>query len=386
MTLPPFSSGAIVGIGETRLGRSPGVESVQLQAAACVAAVADAGLSRADVDGLIALCPYSNPSMVFAAALGEYLGLRPTVELAIDSGGIVSPMMMLLHAIAMIDAGQCTTVVCSFGDAAYSGRRVEGSGMTTTGDAVAFEAAFGLVGTVIPYALLANRRMQQFGTTPEDLGAIAISARTHAVRRENSAQRAPFTLSEYMASPVVSTPLRRLDCSTIVDGAGAFVVTSNERASGLRHPPVSVRGFASHASHRNVSQFPDFDDLRLAQIGRRALGQAGVGLDDVDVAQIHDAFTISTAIYLEDLGFCGRGEVGEYVRAGHLDLGGRCPTNTHGGLLSQGHVGGMLQVTEAVTQLRGDAGPGQVEGAEIAMLAGGGGIMGINAVMILARG
>jgi acetyl-CoA acetyltransferase len=380
-----YDAGVIVGIGETRLGRLPGVTPVELQAEAVRLAVADAGLGPHDIDGLLCLGPYTNPSMMFAATLGEYLGLHPSYQSTIDSGGIATPMSMAFTAVSAIQAGLCTTAVCAFGDAARSGRRPAGRGMTTTADAVEFEEPFGLVGTVVPYALLADRRMQQYGLQERDLGAIAISARNYAARRDNSAQRTPITIEDYLASPVVASPLRRLDCSTIVDGAGAFVVTSRDRAAHLERVPVRIMSFAMRASHRNVGQFPDFDELGLAEIAQDALGRAGMKLEDVDVAQIHDAFTISTAVYLEELGFCGRGEIGEYARDGNLDLGGRCPVNTHGGLLSQGHVGGMLQLTEAVVQLRGTAGPCQVPDARTAMVAGGGGIFGVNAVMLLGR-
>lgn len=374
---------AIVGIGETRLGRLPGSTACELQAEAVLAAVADAGLARADVDGLLSLGPYSHPSMMFAATLSEYLGLRPTYQSTVDAGGIVTPMLMATTAINAIQAGLATTVVCAFGDPALTGRRAAGHGMTTTADSIEYEEPFGVVGTVVPYALLADRRMTQFGTTERDLGTVAVSARNFAVKRKNSVRRKPITIDDYLASPVVASPLRRLDCSSVVDGAGAFVVTSAERAADLRRPAVTVMGMAMRASHRNVGQFTSFDDLDIRGIAQQALRTAGVTIDDVDVAQVHDAFTISTVVFLEEIGLCGRGEVGDYVRDGNIDLGGKCPVNTHGGLLSQGHVGGMLQVTEAVCQLRGEAEAAQVPDARVAMVAGGGGIFGMNAVMLL---
>jgi acetyl-CoA acetyltransferase len=144
-------------------------------------------------------------------------------------------------------------------------------------------------------------------------------------------------------------------------------------------------GFAARATHRDVTQFPGFDELRIGKLAADACEQAGVALDDVNVALIHDAFTFSVVLYLEELGFCARGEAGDYVREGNIDIGSRCPVNTHGGLLSQGHVGGILHFVEAVRQLRGDAGARQVPQAEIAMVAGGGGIFSVNGVMILAQ-
>ena len=376
---------AIVGVGETRLGKRPGRTALELQAEAVMAALADAGLGREDVDGVFNLGPYSQPSQMFAMTFSEYLGFHPTVQGSIDAGGTWSAMLMVANCIWAVQSGMANVAVCTFGEAAATGRPVSGKGWTTTADLPEFELPFNVTGAVVPYALIASRHMAEFGTTPEVFGAIAASARRHAALNDNAFRRTPFTFEEYLASRMVSTPLRLLDCSTMVDGAGAIVVTSMERARDLRRPPVEVLGAASYLSHRNVGQFAGFDELRVADVGRRALGQAGVALDDVDVAEIHDAFTISTLVYLEDLGFCARGEGGDYVLSGAIDLGGACPVNTHGGLLSQGHVGGFLHVTEAVHQLRGGCGPRQVEGAEVALVAGGGGIFGVNAAMVFGK-
>lgn len=378
-----WSAGAIVGIGETSLGKLPRQTAVDLQTEAVRLALADAGLARDDVDGLLSLGPYSNPSMMFAAGLGEHLGLRTNYQSTVDAGGILTPMAMAFTALAAIDAGLCHTVVCVFGDPALTGRKAAGRGMTSTADGVEFEEPFGLVGTVVPYSLLADNRMHRYGTTEEDLGLLAVTARDYASRRDNAYRRNPMTLDDYFASPMIASPLRLFDCSSIVDGAGAFVITSTDRAADARHDPVFVRSLATDASHRNVGQFPDWEDLQLRPLAQRALARAGAVIDDIDVAQIHDAYTISLAAYLEELGFCERGELGGYLRDGHIAPGGACPVNTHGGLLSQGHVGGMLHMTEAVLQLRGTAGRSQVPGAHRAMVAGGGGIFGANAVMVL---
>jgi acetyl-CoA acetyltransferase len=221
---------------------------------------------------------------------------------------------------------------------------------------------------------------------PEGLGAVAQSARRHAALNENAVRRTPFTMDEYFASRMVASPLRLFDCSTMVDGAGAVVVTSKARAADLPNRPVDVKGFAARTGHRTLSQFTDFESLELKDVARRALGRAGIELRDLDVAMIHDAFTISVIVYLEEMGFCGRGEGSAYALEGNLDLGSACPVNTHGGLLSQGHVAGFLHVTEAVRQLRGTAGAAQVQDAQHAMVAGNGGIFGVNTVMVLGQG
>lgn len=379
------SEPVIVGIGETPLGRHRGASAADLQALAIRAAVDDAGLRPEQVDGLVSLGPYTDPSMMYAATIGEYAGLRPTYQCTIDSGGLTTPMAMVAGAIEAIRSGQCSVAVCVFGDPAQTGRKMSGRGMTTTGAEIEFEDRFGLVGTVIPYALLAQRHGHEFGTTAEDLGAIAIATRRHAARRSNSVRRDLITLDDYLASRMISSPLRLLDCSTVTDGAGALVIASGEIAGSCPHPPVVMRGTTLQASHRNVGQFTSFDDLRIRPMVQRCLQAADRTLADVDVALVHDAFTLSTALFLEEAGFCGRGEAGDYVRDGHIDLGAACPVNTHGGLLSQGHVAGILHLTEAVRQLRGDAGAGQVAGAELAMILGGGGIFGVSGCMLLQR-
>jgi acetyl-CoA acetyltransferase len=374
---------AIVGIGETALGPQPGRTALDLQAEAVQLALADAGLGRDDVDGVFNLGPYSRPAQMFAMTLAEYLGLSPTVQASIDAGGTMSPIMMVANAIWAVRSGMCTVAVCTFGEAAATGRVKEGRGWTSTADTVEFEEPFGIIGAVVPYALLTSRHMAEFGTNEETLFSVAASARRHAALTPNAVRRTPITFEEYLSSRMISTPLRLLDCSTMVDGAGALVITSGERARDLRHEPVGVLSAAAQMTHRNAGQFPGFVELGIDSVAQRALGAAGIRVVDVDVAQIHDAFTISTVVYLEELGFCPRGQAGAYAAEGHLDLGSRCPVNTHGGLLSQGHVGGFLHVTEAVKQLRGKEGERQVAGAEVAMVAGGGGILGVNAVMLL---
>jgi acetyl-CoA acetyltransferase len=377
--------GAIVGIGEARLGKRPGWSAVELQAEASLAALQDAGLAPSDVDGVFNLGPYSTPSLMFALTLSEYLGIRPSVEASIDAGGMVSMLLMVADALHSVRAGLCQVALCTFGEPAATGRIAAGRGWTNTSAQTEFETPVGVIGAVVPYAMLAARHMSEFGTTSDDFYEFAASARRHAGLNENAVRHAPLTYEEYASSRMISTPFRVHDCSSIVDGAGALVITSLPRAADLPNRPVPVLGFAAYAAYRDVTQFPGFDELRIAQIGAEACARAGIALTDVNVALIHDAFTFSVLLYLEELGFCARGDAGEYARNGNIDLGSKCPVNTHGGLLSQGHVGGILHLVEAVRQLRGDAGARQVPQAEIAMVAGGGGIFSVNGVMILAR-
>jgi acetyl-CoA acetyltransferase len=292
---------------------------------------------------------------------------------------------MLANAAWSVASGLCSVAVCTFGEATASGRVQPGRGWTTTAEALEFEEPFGLVGPVTSYALLTARHMADFGTTEEDLYAVAASARRHAARNPLAVRRTPFTFEEYRASRVIATPLRLYDCSSIVDGAGAVVVTTGARAADLPHDPVALLGVGSQMSHRDVGRFPDWDALEIGAATDRAFRAAGIGLADIDVAFITDGFTISTLVFLEEVGFCGRGEGGAYIRDGNLDLGSHCPVNTHGGLLSQGHVAGMLHVTEAIKQLRGKEGERQVDGAELALVTGGGAMFGLSAAMVLGR-
>ena len=376
---------SIVGIGETALGKQPGRTAIDLQAEAVITACHDAGVAVGDLDGLFAMGPYSRPFPTFSAGLCEYLGLRPRRQGTIDVGGILSPLHMLNNAVWAIRRGECSLVACCFGEAVATGRIKAGRGWTFATDDLEFEAPFGLVGSVIPYALLMARHVAEFGTPEEGFGAVALSARRHAALTDNAVKRAPLTMEEYLGSRFIATPIRLLDCSIMVDGGGAVIVASEDRARELGAPMIEVRGSAMASSHRNVGEFRSFEELRIGDIGRRALDEAGITLGDVDLLQIHDAFTISVLLFVEELGFCERGAGGKYALDGNLDLGSACPVNTNGGHLSQGHVAGFLHLTEAVRQLRGDAGPRQIPDAEFAMVGGAGGYFGLSGITILGR-
>ncbi|MCE0767623.1 hypothetical protein LWC35_32710 [Pseudonocardia kujensis] len=378
-------SHAIVGIGETAVGRQPGRTAVDLQAEAVINACADAGISVGDLDGLFDLGPYSRPFPMFSASLNEYLGIRLQRQGTIDVGGILSPIHMINNAVAAIERGECSLVACTFGEAAATGRTKQGRGWTMAADDLEFEAPFGLVGSVVPYALVMARHMAEHGTSPEGFGAVAMAARRHAALTENAVMRGPMTMDDYLSSRPIASPIKLLDSSVIVDGGGAVIVASADVARELGAVPVRVRSSAMNSSHRNIGQFPGIAELQIEEVGARALAQAGLRLSDIDLLQVHDAFTISVIVFLEELGFCKRGTGGDYALEGNLEIGARCPVNTNGGHLSQGHVAGMLHVTEAVRQLRGQAGARQLPDPRFVMVAGAGGYFGMNGVMVLGR-
>ena len=378
----------IVGIGETRVGKHPGRSALDLQCEAVRRALADARIDKARVDGVYALGSYIQPTQLHGLSVVEYLGLAPRLAEIVDVGGTVAFIIMIQNAMAAIDAGRLEIAVCVYGDNAATHRPPGTHGYVaqmTTG-AEEFEEIFGS-SIVVSYALLARRYLDLYGLEPEEAFApIALTARRHAILNENAAYRKPIAIEDYRASPWIAEPFRRLDCSPVVDGAGAFVIVSRRVARALDAAPVSYLGAGSQATHKIVSLTPDIPELGMAEAGRRAFAEAGLTPQDVDLLTVHDGFTASISITVEALGFCGAGECGRLAAEGGLGFDGALPVNPHGGLLSQGHVGGMLHVLEAVRQLRGDSGPRQVKDAEIAAVSGNGNIFSICGAMLLGKG
>ncbi|MGH9099846.1 MAG: thiolase family protein [Acidimicrobiales bacterium] len=377
---------AVVGIHETTVGKLPGRSAIELQAEAGVAAVADAGLARQDVDAIFSFSGYSQSMLMQGARVAEYIGLRPSVTMQIDVGGPGTHHSALMAASAAIEAGLCTTALCTFGENGISirrGGRGRAPGTLTGGED--FEKPYGLIAVISQYALLAERYMHLYGVTSEDLGAVAVSQRYHASLNPNAQKRTPITLAEHQASPYVSTPLRMLDCSLISDGAGAFVVTSKDRACDLPRQAVEVLGWGTATTHHIVSAAPDIPDLGAVPAAQDAYRRAGLTVEDVDVVYVHDACTVSTLIGIEALGLCAIGQGGSYASEGRLELGNPRPVNLHGGMLSHGHAGGIFHFLDALRQLRGEAGPRQVAAAEVAAVSGNGNVFSTYSTMLLGR-
>lgn len=375
----------IVGAGETRVGKLPGLEPVQIQAWAVQEAAADCGIAVPEIDGLINLDPYSSPNSMFSSTLSEYLGLKPHFLSTVDVGGTVTGMTMIQQAIWAIAYGHCETVACVYGENQLTGRTEGASGLAMRNllGAEEWEEPFGLHGLVTPYALVAQRYLSEYGGSVDDLAEVALISRRHALLNGNAQMTKPMTRADYDASRMISSPLRLFDCSLVSDGGGAIILMSRAAAQRRSRKGVSVRSIAMRSTHNSVVQMPDLDDIGMTAAGQAAFDAAGYGIKDCQVALLHDAFTISVLVTLEALGFAAIGEAGAYLRAGHGSLGGTCPVNPHGGLLSQGHVGGMLHITEAFHQLRGTAGRRQVEGARRAVVSGNGGVFSICGVMML---
>jgi acetyl-CoA acetyltransferase len=347
-------------------------------------ALEDAGLGLADVDGLAT----TGFLPMYAVAIAEYLGIHPTYLDETNIGG-ASFELLVEHAATAVEAGIAEVVLVTYGSVQLSemGRRLGTGGRTGFASGpMAFDAIWGntLVGS---YALAARRHMHDYGTTSEQLADVAVTMREHARHNPMAQYRDPMTTDDVLSSKLVADPLHKLDCCVISDGGGACVVTTAERAADLPSVPVHILG-AAHCTthHMNISQMPDLTVTSAGRTGALAFERAGIKPSDVDVAQLYDSFTITVVLTVEDLGFCAKGEGGDFVSNGGLGIGGRLPTNTDGGGLSACHPGmrGMFLIVEAVRQLRGVAGETQVPGARIAVAHGTGGMLSTGATLVLS--
>jgi acetyl-CoA acetyltransferase len=372
---------ALVGVADAA---SPTGELEQhgraLEAAMVREALADAGLDLADVDGVC----HAGSSVAFA----EYLGIHPTFTDSTNTGGS-SFEVHVEHAAAAIAAGVCDVVVGVYAATPRSDRKRGGGSRRRGGadpDAMAeWEWPYGMRMPMGAYALAASRHMAEFGTTAEHLAQIAVSTREWASRNPRARYRDPITIDDVLASPMESTPLHRLDCCLVTDGAGAYVLTSAERAATLAKPPVYVLGAATCHDHMMISQMPDLTTTPGAVSGPAAFAMAGVKPRDVDLLIGYDSFTITALLHLEDLGFCAKGEGGPFVADGKLGPGGALPMNTNGGGLSYTHPGmyGMFLIVEAVRQLRGECGERQVGDAEVSVAHGSGMVLSVMSTLVL---
>ncbi|QXC62780.1 hypothetical protein KSP35_08365 [Aquihabitans sp. G128] len=350
-------------------------------------ALDDAGLMIADVDGL-----FSNLSNGWAPSLelAEYLGIAPRWTDSTQTGGS-SFEVHVEHAAAAIALGLCDVAVVVYAATPYSSFKNGGPGfgsrqatpaVTPTAE---WELPYANRMPMGAYALAASRHMHQFGTTSEQLAQIAVDTRRWASMNPRARLQDPITVEDVLASPIQAAPLHKLDCCLVTDGAGALVLTSAERAKDLRKPPALVLGTGTCHTHSMISEMPDLTTTGAAMSGPLAFRAAGLSPADVDVAQLYDSFTITVLLLLEDLGFCPKGEGGAFVADGVLAPGGALPTNTTGGGLAYTHPGmfGMFLLVEAVRQLRGECGDRQVQGAEVALAHGSGGVLSAMSTTIL---
>ena len=372
----------MVGVGESDLGIT-GLSVYQLQTQAARAALGEAGLRVSDVDGLAT----TGVERFSATAMAEYWGLQPAWVSSTMEGGS-SFEFMVGAAVDAIRSGRCEVVLISYGSNQRSAasRRLGGVAEAHT-PSTQYEAPYGVLNPLSLYAMAAQRHFHEYGTTGEQLAEIAVAAREWALLNPKAYRygAGSITADDVLASPMISTPLHRLDCCLVVDGGGAVVLTSLNRARDTPKPPVRVLGCGQSTTHISMSQMPDLTRTGAVEAGARAFAEAGVGPEDMDVVELYDSFTITVLLTIEALGFCGRGEGGAFVSGGRTRPGGTFPMNTNGGGLSYCHPGmyGVLLLVEAVRQLRGEAGDRQVPGAELALAHGTGGLLSTHGTVIL---
>ncbi|MDH3432886.1 MAG: thiolase family protein [Gammaproteobacteria bacterium] len=378
---------AIVGAADTVVGKVPDLSATELCVDAALRALADAGIDKDEVDGLVTCQSMAEPHLYHAETVAEYLQIFPKYCVTANAGGGTT-FSVIRNAAAAIVAGICDTVVVSMADSLRSGlTRDQAMAMQSSTGHPQFEIPYG---PTVPayYALLARAHMDRFGTTSEQMAAVAVSGRNYAAQRPGAQMTDVITLDDVLESRMIADPLHLLDCSLVSDGGAAVILTSAGNVGKFRSRPVYLLGMGEGHSHEHVSQARDLTTSAAVQSGREAYAMAGLAPADIDLAEIYDCFTPVVLIELEDLGFCAKGEGGAFVESGASALDGALPMNTNGGLLSYchpGNPGSMFGLTEAVYQLRGDSGPRQVRDAETALVHGQGGIMSSHATLILGK-
>ena len=376
---------AIVGIGETKVGKVPDLSPMQFHALPALQAMQEAGLRRQDIDGVLTRGSHTEDFAMHSAVFAEYMGITPRYTAKIHLGGATA-CAMVHHAASAIACGMCDTVLIAAGDKRLSGvSRDKVVKQSADYGHPQFEAPYG---SLMPgmYALAARRHMHEYGTTGEQLAAVAVAQRKHAQLHGGAQMMTPLTIDDVLSSRMIADPLHVNDCCLVSDGGAAIIVTTAERARDMPQKPVYLLGAGEGSTHEHISEAPDLTSFGSRLAGERAFGMAGVKPADIDTAMLYDCFTITVLILLEDLGFCGKGESGPFAAEGNLELGGRLPVNTHGGMLSHaapGYANGIFHITEAVKQLRGEAGPRQVPDAELALVHGNGGMLSTHSAIVL---
>ncbi|MFB9947954.1 acetyl-CoA acetyltransferase [Rhizobium puerariae] len=375
---PKRGGSAIVGVAESDLGVvAPGTTPLDLMGQAIQEALADCGLSLADVDGVF--CAASQLRMP-TLSLCEYLGIRPRYYDSSYIGG-ASFQSLAAHAALALEAGLCDVAVIAYGSTQRSAR----GKFTPQRDMNDYDGLYNPRLPATGYALAAARHMHLYGTTRNDLADIALAARAWAQKNPRAFDRRPLTRDDVLNAPMISSPLGAKDCCLVTDGGAAIVMVRADRARDLRRKPTYLLGAGEAQEHHSITQMPELTETGAARSGAQAYAMAGLTPKDIDVVQVYDAFTITTLLFLEDLGFCPKGEGGRFVQDGAIAPGGVLPVNTSGGGLSYCHPGmfGLFTMVEAVRQLRGECDDRQVAHAETAIAHGNGGVLAGQATLIL---
>jgi acetyl-CoA acetyltransferase len=381
-----LTGAAIAGLGLTDVGKVYERSATDLAAEAVRLAAADAGIQVTDLDGLLV-----SPGTQGAPKLSlqKVLGLRDLTLLAEISALGASPAVMISYAAASVAAGAASAVACVFADAPLnpkgSGRDAFGTPRSGPRGFAGYHTGIGMLSPNLFYALAARRHFATYGTTSEQLGAIAVAQRAWAAGNPVAQFREPITVDKHQDSPLIADPLRLLDICLVSNGGAAVIVTSAERARDLAQPPVDILGCAQAHPGRVMHRDSEFG-LRTgaAVAGPAALHTAGVTTNDVDLLELYDCYTYTVLVTLEDYGFCAKGEGGKFVADGALGPGGELPCNTGGGQLSAFYLSGFTPVVEAVVQARGQAGARQVGKRNVIMVSGNGGVLEHHATLILS--
>ena len=370
---------AIVGVDESdEIGKVENKSNLQHHAEAGYNALADAGLSVKDVDGVFA----AGTSTLTTA---EYMGIKPRYTDSTSVGGS-SFIIHIGHAVAAINAGYCEVALITHGEAGRSARSRAGGNAAEPGPQ--YESPYGFIGAPINYALAARRYMHQYGEdrTRQAMAEIAVSTRKWASKNPKAYMRDEMTFDDYHNSRWIAWPFHLFDCCLVTDAGGAAIVTTAERARSLAKKPVWILGASEGHTHGIISQMPDLTQTNAVNSGPAAMKSAGVTHDDIDLAMIYDSFTYTVLATLESLGFCKPGEGPDFVKDQRTAPGGDFALNTSGGGLSYTHSGmyGMFLILEAVRQLRGEAGERQIDNPKIALMNGTGGSLSSTGTVILA--
>ena len=379
---PVGGGAAIVGIGLTEQGKLPGRSNLSLQVEAFQLALADAGLAKHDIDGILTE-PGTTESYwaIDYLRFGRTVGIDPRTAGSMSMGGATAGALVTQAAQA-VTSGLATTVACVFGDAARTGpprpHRAVGAENEQNG-------VWGLYGAATWSGLSASRHMALYGTTSEQLGEVAVATRGHAALNPRAMMREPITLEDHQASRWVVEPFHLLDCCLINDGGVCLIVTTVERARDLAKPVVRIAGAGQGFTTQSLEREDWWYGPHQKDAIDGAYAMSGYGPGDMRFAQVYDNFTISVLMWLEHGGFCGVGEGGAFVEGGRIRLGGELPVNTHGGHLSAGHPQGWWTIAEGVQQIRGEGGERQVPDADVGLVTGRGLVLNTATAMVLTR-
>ncbi len=373
----PRGQTAIVSAATFGVGTAPGYANFDLAAHASVKALAQVGLRPKDVDALFCVVMDETLSGLNFA---EYLGVRTRFNDNVRTGGSSFQIQASVAALALA-SGQCDVALIAYG----SNQRSAAGKLITSARSSPWEAPYRPLRPISSYAMAAARHMHEFGTTREQLGEVALAARRWAQLNPEATMRDPLTMQDYLSARLVCDPFGLRDCCLVTDGAAAVVMTRADRAKDLCSRPAYLLGAAHETTHREIAGMPSLTTTGVAEASRRAFAQAGLRPSDVDVVELYDAFTINTILFLEDMGFCAKGEGGRFVSNGNIAPGGALPVNTNGGGLSYCHPGmyGLFTMVEATQQLQGVCGERQVKDVEVAIAQGNGGELSSEAVLVL---